>query len=83
MLHDVLYFNIKNLTKRAKDIVTEKYSNMKLPYQEEFDRLVTFMNQSEGSDCSKLIEVLKQSDQQRNQKFSDHHFEMARAIGYE
>jgi MoaA/NifB/PqqE/SkfB family radical SAM enzyme len=83
MLHDIWYFNIKNLTQRAKDMVTEKYANLSLPHQEEFDRLVTFMNQGEGTDCAKLIKILKQSDQQRNQKFSDHHPEMALAIGYE
>ena len=83
MLHDIWYFNIKNLNQRAKDMVTAKYASIKLPYQEEFDRMVTFMNQGEGSDCSNLIKVLKQSDLQRKQHFKDHHPEMAEAIGYE
>jgi MoaA/NifB/PqqE/SkfB family radical SAM enzyme len=83
MLHDIWYFNIKNLNQRAKDMVIAKYASIKLPYQEEFDRMVTFMNQGEGSDCSNLIKVLKQSDLQRKQHFKDHHPEMAEAIGYE
>jgi MoaA/NifB/PqqE/SkfB family radical SAM enzyme len=83
MLHDIWYFNIKNLNQRAKDMVTAKYANIKLPYQEEFDRMVTFMNQGEGSDCSNLIKILKQSDLQRKQHFKDYHPEMAEAIGYE
>ena len=41
------------------------------------------MNQGDGSDCSMLIEVLTNSDIQRNQLFSNHHPEIAKAIGYE
>jgi MoaA/NifB/PqqE/SkfB family radical SAM enzyme len=82
MLHDIWYFNIKNLNSVAKQLITEKYKNLTLPYQEEFTRMVTFMNQSDSTDCSKLIEVLMQSDLQRKQHFADHHREIAEAIGY-
>jgi hypothetical protein len=82
MLHDIWYFNIKNLNAVAKQLITEKYKNLNLPYQEEFTRMVTFMNQGESTDCSKLIEILTQSDLQRKQHFADHHKEIAEAIGY-
>ena len=82
MLHDAWYFNIRNLNTLAKDMIVEKYKYLKLPYQQEIDHIIEFMRQGEGSDCSELIKVIRQSDQQRNQDLAEHHPELARAIGY-
>jgi hypothetical protein len=83
VLHDAAHFSIKNLNAVAKDMIHQKFDGYSGPYANEIKNLLNFMDQGEGSDCSRLVEVLKQSDQQRGQKFSDHHPEMARAIGYE
>ena len=83
VLHDSWYYSIKSLNARAKFLINEKYYNYTGPYADEIHNLLRFMNQDKGSDCSKLVEILKQSDIQRGQKFSDHHKEMAIAIDYE
>ena len=83
VLHDAWYFSIKHLNQRAKDLVYEKYKNYVGPFADEIKNLMNFMNSGMNSDGSEFIKVTKQSDQQRNQKFSDHHPEMAAAIGYE
>ena len=83
VLHDSWYYSIKSLNARAKFLINEKYYNYTGLYADEIHNLLRFMNQDKGSDCSKLVEILKQSDIQRGQKFSDHHKEMAIAIDYE
>lgn len=83
VLHDAWYFSIKHLTEKAKDVVYEKYKDYNGPYADEVKNLMTFMNRGMSSDGTDLVKVLKQSDKQRNQKFSDHHSEIAEAIGYE
>jgi hypothetical protein len=82
MLHDAWYFNIRNLNEKAKQLLTEKFKNLNLPYQDDINKVIEFMNQGQGSDCKKLVEVLVASDQQRKQQFSDNHSEIAEAIGY-
>ena len=82
VLHSADHFCIKNLNAAAKELINQKYQNYSGPYAEEIKNLLNFMNQGEGSDCSKLISVLKSSDEQRGQRYSDNHSEMAAAIGY-
>jgi MoaA/NifB/PqqE/SkfB family radical SAM enzyme len=82
LLHGAEYFCIKNLNEDAKRLVNERYRNYTGPYPDEIKNILNFMNHREGSDCSKLISVLKSSDEQRGQRFSDAHPEMATAIGY-
>ena len=83
VLHDAWYFSIKNLNHRAKQIVNEKYQNFTGPYADEIKNLLRFMNNGMTSDCTDLVKILKQSDAQRKQKFSDYHPDIAAAIGYE
>ena len=83
VLHSADHFCIKNLNAAAKQLVNDKYKDYAGPYAGEIENLINFMNQGEGSDCSKLVSVLKSSDAQRGQRFSDAHPEMAKAIGYE
>lgn len=83
MLHDAAWFNIKNLNQVAKNLIVQKFSALQIPYKNDINKLITFMIQGDGSDCSDLIRVLKRSDEQRNQHYADSHPEMAKAIGYE
>jgi len=83
VLHDAWYFNVRNLNDTAKKIINDKFSNYNGPYCNDIIKVIEFMNQGDGSDCSMLIEVLTNSDIQRNQLFSNHHPEIAKAIGYE
>jgi len=82
LLHGAEYFCIKNLNDAAKKMVNDRYCNYAGPYPDEIKNILNFMNRGESSDCSKLISVLKSSDEQRGQRFSDAHPEMATAIGY-
>lgn len=83
VLHDAWHFSISRLNQNAKKLCYEKLKNYKGSYASEVQNLLQFMMQGENSDCKKLLQVLKNSDMQRNQKFSDYHPEMAAAIGYE
>jgi MoaA/NifB/PqqE/SkfB family radical SAM enzyme len=83
LLHSAEYFCIKNLNAAAKSLINTKYEDYAGPYADEIKNLLNFMNNNEDGDTAKLIQILKQSDQQRNQKFSDDHPEIAAAIGYE
>jgi MoaA/NifB/PqqE/SkfB family radical SAM enzyme len=83
VLHDAWYFNIANLNKEAKTLIYNKLSPYNGPYSHEIKNLLEFMIRGKNSDCSMLKVMLKNSDEQRNQKFSDHHPEIAAAIGYE
>jgi len=83
VLHDVWYFSISRLNDVAKKLIHAKLESYTGPYSDEVKNLLEFMMQGKGSDCTKLVEQLKNSDAQRNQKFSDHHGEIAAAIGYE
>ena len=82
VLHDAWYFSVRNLNDRAKTMITDKFSNYAGPYSNDIVKVIEFMNQGEGSDCSMLIDVLSKSDLQRNQHFADDHPEIAEAIGY-
>lgn len=83
VLHDAWHFSISRLNEAAKELIYNKLKNYSGPYDDEVANLLQFMLQGEGSDCTKLVGQLKNSDIQRNQKFSDHHPEIAVAIGYE
>jgi len=83
VLHDAWYFSIANLNSAAKKLIYNKHKDYSGPYANEVKNLLEFMMQGNGSDCTKLVEQLKNSDAQRNQKFNDHHPEIAAAIGYE
>jgi MoaA/NifB/PqqE/SkfB family radical SAM enzyme len=83
LLHDAWYFSIRNLTQEAKDMIQAKYADYSGPYADDVQKLLQFMWSSEPTDGTKLVQILRSSDILRDQKFSDHHPEMARAIGYE
>jgi hypothetical protein len=83
VLHDAWHLSISRLNAHSKYLINNKLKDYDGSYADEVKNLLLFMNQGEGSDCTKLVQTLKNSDAQRNQKFSDHHPEIAAAIGYE
>jgi len=83
VLHDAWYFNIARLNSTAKELIYNKLKDYAGPYNEEVKKLLNFMLHGEDTDCSMLKIRIKDSDEHRNQKFNDHHPEIAAAIGYE
>jgi sulfatase maturation enzyme AslB (radical SAM superfamily) len=83
VLHSADHFSIKALGSTAKKIVTDKFANYTGAYAADIAGIMQFMNMDYPDRSAELIRVLKQSDTQRKQKYSDHHPEMARAIGYD
>jgi MoaA/NifB/PqqE/SkfB family radical SAM enzyme len=83
VLHDAWYFSVRNLNSDAKKMINDKFKDYQGPYKNDIVKVIEFMNQGEGSDCTMLVEVLTNSDTQRNQSLSNHHPEIAKAIGYE
>ena len=82
VLHDAWYFNIARLNENAKSLINNKLKDYSGPYNNEVKNLLDFMMNGENTDCSMLRVMLKNSDEQRKQKFSEHHSEIAAAIGY-
>ena len=86
MLHEIAYNNIANLPKRTKIKVTERLGlvNLDNPHKKEFDKIITFMNQgTDFNDGNDLLKSILKFDNMRNENLSDHHLELAKAIGYE
>jgi len=85
VVHDPPHFCIKNLNDDAKEMITRKISQANIPsiFVDEIKNLLQFMNSGTGTDCSYLIQVLRDSDKFRKQHLADHHPELAAAIGYE
>ena len=82
VMHDVWYFSISRLNRKAKDLIYDKLKDFHGPYSHEVRNLLQFMQQGADSDCFELVKTLKNSDRIRAQRFSEHHPEIAAAIGY-
>ena len=86
MLHEIAYNNIANLPLRTKITVMARLGlvNLDNPHKKEFDKIITFMNQgTDFNDGKDLLESILKFDNMRNENLSDHHAELAEAIGYE
>jgi len=86
MLHEIAYNNIANLPLRTKITVMARLGlvNLDNPHKKEFDKIITFMNQgTDFNDGKDLLESILKFDNMRNENLSDHHMELAEAIGYE
>jgi MoaA/NifB/PqqE/SkfB family radical SAM enzyme len=81
VLHDAWYYSIRSLPDQAKQEIVERYEDNTL-YKQEMDNLIRFMLQGDSSDGKRLCKVVVESDNQRKQRLSDHHPDLARAIGY-
>jgi len=69
MMHDAWYFSIAALPDSAKVNITQHLRAQNIPsvYQQEFDRIVDFMNCGASSDGSMLRMKIRELDQRRNQ----------------
>lgn len=84
MLHDAWMMSIKSLTPEAKTLVIDKLTNGNfIPrHRRDVDQVIEFIKAGEGSDGTVFVKRIKQTDDYRNQKLSDHHPEIAEAMGY-
>lgn len=85
MLHEPDHMSILNLTHEAKQLVTNKLfnGNFNPKFRLEITKIIKFLNNGHGSDGQKFISRMKQTDQYREQNFSETHAEIAKAMGYE
>jgi len=69
MMHDAWYFSIATLPDSAKAGVTQhlRAQNISSVYQQEFDRIIDFMNLGASSDGSMLQMKIHELDQKRSQ----------------
>lgn len=85
MLHDPKSMCISNLTGRAMLVVIGKLTSAKFSpeHRLEINKIMKFINNGEGSDGEEFREKMRKADAYRNEKFSDTHPEIAKAMGYE
>jgi MoaA/NifB/PqqE/SkfB family radical SAM enzyme len=69
MMHDAWYFSIATLPDSAKAGITQhlRAQNISSVYQQEFDRIIDFMNLGASSDGSMLQMKIHELDQKRSQ----------------
>jgi sulfatase maturation enzyme AslB (radical SAM superfamily) len=72
-------FSIDNLTDRAKSLVVDKFSNSD---NAEIQKIVHRITKSAGSDGREFVQVMKNFDKMRAQRFDLTHKEIAIAMGY-
>jgi len=83
MLHDAPVHSIISLPPDAKEIAYNKLVNSPSKHVDEFKRTADFMMQRKGVSHYDLLLDIKRIDQRRNHLLSTHHYELAKAIGYE
>ena len=84
IMHDAWYFSIATLPDTAKAAVTSHLRTANVPpqYQEEFDRIIDFMNNGASTDGFMTRMKIDDLDRKRNQSFVQVAPEMALALGY-
>jgi MoaA/NifB/PqqE/SkfB family radical SAM enzyme len=83
MLHDPWYFNIAHMTDQAKQLVIERLQSApRNRFYNELQKLVNFINNGSGSNGSEFRFIVRQADEYRNLSLTDHHAEIAQAMGY-
>ena len=84
IMHDAWYFSIATLPDTAKAPVTSHLRTANVPpqYQEEFDRIIDFMNNGASTDGFMTRMKIYDLDRKRNQSFVRVAPEMALALGY-
>lgn len=78
-LVEPLEFNLNNLTKRAQDLIIDKFQSH--PWLE-MQNVVNFLKKMPASDGSTFIEKIKSIDIIREENFANSHQEIAEAMGY-
>ena len=72
-------FELQTLTKRAKDMIIEKFKNHPWPEMQNIIKIIQELPDGNGKDFQDKIGWF---DQIRGEKFSDSHNEIAKAMGY-
>jgi organic radical activating enzyme len=77
--------SIFNLTQSAKKLVLDRllHNDLDQTDQNKLKSLVTIIQQADVSDGVKFVKYMKELDQVRQEKFPDHHQEIALAMGYQ
>ena len=85
MLHDAWYFSISRLPATAKQQIADYLVHCEAPtqFQEEFRRIVDFMNRGESSDGTETLQQIRRIDQRRQQDLKTITPELAKILGYE
>jgi hypothetical protein len=85
MMHDAWYFSISRLPASAKEQIADYLGNCNAPeqFQEDFRRIIDFMNNGESSDGEETHQQIRKLDQRRNQNLKKISPELAQALGYE
>jgi MoaA/NifB/PqqE/SkfB family radical SAM enzyme len=85
MMHEAYYFSISTLPDTAKREITEKLKSAKVDSktQQEFDRIIDFMNRGVGLDGGILRMSIADLDRKRSQNLKDVEPEFAQLIKYE
>jgi len=86
MLHEIEYNCVANVSDKLKTLAVETLEQIPNTnkHKKEFDRVITFIKQGRSNQSSKeLLANIKKFDNIRAELLSDHHPELAEAIGYE
>jgi MoaA/NifB/PqqE/SkfB family radical SAM enzyme len=84
IMHDAWYFSIASLPDSAKHALAQHLNTASIPpeYEEEFTRIVSFMNRGASTDGFMTRMKIADLDQKRNQDFAAVAPEMAQLIQY-
>jgi len=84
MMHDAWYFSISRLPATAKEHITHYLSTCDAPeqFQEEFGRIIDFMNRGESSDGEETRQQIRRLDHRRNEDLNKIAPEMANILNY-
>ena len=84
MMHDAWYFSISRLPKTSKEQIADYLSNCNAPeqFQEDFRRIIDFMNRGESSDGEETRQQIRKLDQRRQQDLKKIAPDLARILEY-
>lgn len=84
MLHDAYYFSIGTMPTDTKHVITARLQQANIPqkFQDEFDKIIEFMNNGVSLDGQLLRIKIKDLDFKRQQQLSNYLPELAQAINY-
>jgi hypothetical protein len=84
MMHDAWYFSISRLPAAAKKQIADYLSTCNIPeqFQEEFGRIIDFMNRGESSDGTETLMQIQKLDQRRQQDLKKVALDLAQILHY-
>jgi MoaA/NifB/PqqE/SkfB family radical SAM enzyme len=85
MLHQAQYHSIGSLPDSAKQLVKQRLFDISVSAKNrlEIDRIIDFMMNGQSLNGSELLNNIQLVDGRRSQDLRTHHYELAKAIGYE